>query len=335
MRIGNNPEKENYKLIPENYHRVIIPVYIPNFDGYFKESFQVFKLCLESLLLTIHNKTRITIYNNNCHKDVEDYIKAKYEESIFIDQVFNSKVNMGKINAILSSVKGNLEPLITITDADVLFKNGWQQEVEKLFVSFPEAGMISPVPLNKALSIYNSNNWYFGFFKSKLKYREVIDPNAMYLFDLSLGNKDFVYNSDNYKKYLTIKSNINNDYAVMGCGHFVATLTRHIFDKGSNEPAFVKVSNGVESKFIDSPNENLGFLRLSTPNNLAYHMGNYIEGWMQLEFNKLNNELSETFINIQNLSFKPLKKRQIFIGKLLNKIIKNKSFKNYFLNKFQ
>ena len=61
MRIGNNPEKESPTMVVENYHRIIVPVFIPHFEGYFKEAFDVFKLCIESLLLTVHSKTRITI----------------------------------------------------------------------------------------------------------------------------------------------------------------------------------------------------------------------------------------------------------------------------------
>ena len=189
MRIGINPEKENKEIKDKIYHRVVVPVYIPDFEGYFAGSFEVFKLCLESLLLTVHSQTRITIYNNNCHKDVKTYIDKKYYESEYIDQVFHSKKNVGKINAILASVKGNLEKLITVSDADVFFKNGWQFGVEKLFVNFPEAGMISPVPSSKSMLSYTSNNWFYSLFKGNLSFEKVLDPKAMHRFDLSLGNK--------------------------------------------------------------------------------------------------------------------------------------------------
>ncbi len=64
MRIGLNPNKDTV-IKPSNYiHQVIIPVFIPNEEGYFKDSLKIFKLCIESLLSTIHNKTFITIVNN-------------------------------------------------------------------------------------------------------------------------------------------------------------------------------------------------------------------------------------------------------------------------------
>jgi hypothetical protein len=50
--------------------------------------------------------------------------RRKYSGSAFIDQVCLTQESR-KINAILAAAR-NLEPLITITDADVLFKHNWQ-----------------------------------------------------------------------------------------------------------------------------------------------------------------------------------------------------------------
>lgn len=333
MRIGINPEKENKEIKDKIYHRVVVPVYIPDFEGYFAGSFEVFKLCLESLLLTVHSQTRITIYNNNCHKDVKTYIDKKYYESEYIDQVFHSKKNVGKINAILASVKGNLEKLITVSDADVFFKNGWQFGVEKLFVNFPEAGMISPVPSSKSMLSYTSNNWFYSLFKGNLSFEKVLDPKAMHRFDLSLGNKQRLYKSIHLKKYLVLTNKKNNSQAVMGCGHFVATVHRVVFDKGSSEPAFFKISNGVESKFIDIPNEKLGFLRLATKKNLAFHMGNFTEPWMFEEFRTLKKEISNG-IDSSNLVSKSFNKKTTFIGKIYLRLLKIKAFRNLLFRRF-
>ena len=46
MRIGFNPNSNKIININEASHRVIIPIYIPNNEGYFKDSFNVFKLRL-------------------------------------------------------------------------------------------------------------------------------------------------------------------------------------------------------------------------------------------------------------------------------------------------
>lgn len=332
MRIGINPEKENKTLVIENYHRIIIPVYIPHFEGYFEQSFEVFKLCIESLLKTVHKKTRITIYNNNCHHIVKDFIDQQYEESIYIDQVFHSKENLGKINAILASSKGNLEPLITITDADVLFKQGWQAAVEEVFCHFPEAGMVSPVPSSKALTNQTSSTWFYGFFKGKLEFKPVLDPDAMHKFDLSLGNKELMYKPIHLEKYLVLKNKDNSGEAVVGCGHFVATLKRDVFDKGTNEPAFIKIVGGVEAKFIDEPNDNLGYLRLATKENYAYHMGNKKEQWMDNIVSDLKEEISNG-IDVNEIKDRKMCAFSRGIGVLFLRLVANKKTRLFILKR--
>ena len=327
MRVGSNPEKFNKEISTSVYHRIVIPVFIPNFEGYFKDAFEIFKLNIESLLITVHNKTRITIYNNNSIDEIKDYIDTLYKNNELIDQVFHSKENLGKINAILSSVKGNLEPLITITDADVLFKHDWQKEVESVFLDFPNSGMVSPVPNSKAYNHLASNNWFYGIFgKASIRFENVKDPKAMKRFDDSLGDQVFLYDAIHLEKYLVL--NAFGKKAVMGCGHFVATLRREIFDKGSNSPAFIKINGGVEGEFIDKPNEILGYLRLATLNNYAFHLGNIPEKWMQDEFKilKLRGPNSASINN--NLFYpKPFSRWKLFLGKAIRKILLSRFLK--------
>jgi hypothetical protein len=333
MRIGNNPEKDNNILNLQSYHRVIVPVYIPNFDGYFKDSFQIFKFNIESLLATIHHKTRITIYNNNCVDEVKDYIDQLYNEHVQIDQVFHSKENLGKINAILASVKGNLEPLITITDSDVLFKHDWQKEVEQVFIDFPTAGMVSPVPGSKAIKNFTANNWYSAILGNiALRFEPVREPIAMKMFDNSLGNHVALYKPIHLENYLVLNS--NGKKAVMGCGHFVVTMRREVFDKGSDSPAFIKIVGGVENKFIDSPNEHLGFLRLATLGNYAFHLGNIKEDWMQKEFNTLQNR-TPNFASENKLlfNFKTLASWKVQVGKLIKKFFLSNYIRNTYFKR--
>lgn len=324
MRKGTNPEKSKTTIEIEHYHRVIVPVYIPHFNGYFEQLLDIFQLCLESLLLTSHAKTRITIYNNNSHPDVKNYIDSMYQKNEMIDQVFHSKENLGKINAYLTATKGNIEPLITITDADVLFKNGWQEAVESLFIGFPEAGMISPVPLSNTPWTFTANNWFYALFKGKLKFEKVLDPEAMSRFYVSLDNDKPLYNKTHLEKYLVLKNKKSS--AVMGCGHFVATLKREVIDLGTNKPSFHKIDSNIENLYIDAPNEALGFLRLATKNNYAYHMGNQTEPWMYEEFKSIK---KNTFagVNIKQIGNTKIGKFGNLIGRVIIKLLRVKIIK--------
>jgi hypothetical protein len=332
MRIGTNPVKDNNSVTVENYHRVVIPVYIPNFEGYFAEAFDIFKMCLDSVLLTVHSKTRITIYNNNCHPLVKEYIDAQYRAHPAIDQVFHSKENLGKINAILSAVKGNLEPLITITDADVLFKKDWQVEVEKLFMAFPEAGTIAPVPASKTYRSHTQNVWGKYFLTGKMQFEDVQDPDGLIKFDRSLGNTKALYSAINIKKYLTVQAQ-NGTKACVGCGHFVATLRREVFDKGTSSPAFIKIQGGVEAVFIDKPNDELGFLRIATSGNYAFHMGNTKEPWMYEEFALLSHySPAEALLEGQLPKAKGVSIFEYYLGKVLGYLLAKEYFNKLFLS---
>ena len=222
--------------------------------------------------------------------------------------------------------------MVTIADSDVFFKQNWQHEVEEIFNNFNYAGMVSPVPSSKAFNSFTNANWFYGVFKGKLKFEKVKNPKEMKMFENSLMLNYTLYDKIHLDKYLTIQSKKNK--AVMGCGHFVATIRREVFDLGSDQPAFQKIQGNVENNFIDKPNEDLGFLRLATLNNYAFHMGNVVEDWMSEEFNLLKgNTIASTF-NV-NKEYKRLNKFQIFIGKfigvLLNKRqIKRVVFKNIF-----
>ena len=48
MRKGVNPEKDKTEKNLVKFHRIIIPVYIPNLtEEYYTESLQVFESCIE------------------------------------------------------------------------------------------------------------------------------------------------------------------------------------------------------------------------------------------------------------------------------------------------
>mgnify|MGYP005989816577 CR=1 FL=1 len=289
MRIGFNPNKDKIKEVDEYFHQVIIPVYIPNKHGYFKDSFQILVHSLESLFKTSHTKTFFTIVNNGSCKEVVDYL-----QKLFIDNKINELIhttNIGKLNAILKGINGHKFKLITISDADVLFLNNWQEETYKIFDNFPKAGLVSPVPSSKVLKHYTHNIILENFFSKKLKFTKVLNPEALVHFAKSIGNVKF-YNSIHLKKNLTIQK--NNIKAVVGAGHFVATYRGTVFKSIKYSYSNYNLGGNSETEFLDKPISDSGLWRLSTEDNYCYHMGNCKEKWMEVEMLKLK-KIKEDF----------------------------------------
>lgn len=99
MRIGDNPQRNKKVNLGDYFHQVIVPVYIPNLEDYYKESFEVFKLCIESLIKTCHSKTYISVISNGSCTEVNDYIIKLYNQKKIQD--FTITQSIGKLNSIL------------------------------------------------------------------------------------------------------------------------------------------------------------------------------------------------------------------------------------------
>ncbi|MCH9661015.1 MAG: hypothetical protein K0U54_08890, partial [Bacteroidetes bacterium] len=72
--------------------------------------------------------------------------------------------------------------------------------------------------------------------------------------------------------------------AVVGCGHFVATLRREVFVKAPNIQSNMAYASSADRDYIDIPNDQAGGWRLATPQSFAYHIGNTPEAWMETIF---------------------------------------------------
>lgn len=276
MREGFNPNKDKL-LKPLDYnHQIIIPVYIPNFEGYFKDSFEILKLSLKSLFKTTHKKTYITIVNSGSHSDVRNYLDQLLEAN-YIHELMHT-VNIGKLNAILKGLTGNRFSLVTITDADVLFLNNWQKATYQVFETFPKVGFVSPCPSSRMLKNHSYNLLIGKMFSSKLKFTDVKNREAMRKFAHSVGN-DSLYNKYHLEKYLTLEKNYIN--AVVGGGHFVGTYLSNIFDDLPYLYSEYSLGGTSENLLLDEPIVKQGYWRVSTEDNYVYHLGNVFEGWMR------------------------------------------------------
>ena len=275
MRVGFNPNKDK-QLDKSSYnHQVIVPVYIPNQEGYFADSFQILQFCLESLFKTSHAKTYFTIVNNGCSPAVVNYLNHLHKEGKIQEVIHTSAI--GKLNAVLKGLTGHQFDLITIADADVLFLNNWQKATYEVFETFPKAGVVCTTPSSKSFNNKTFNIFFENLFSQKLRFTLVKNPKALQHFATSIGNPAF-YNTTHLKKYLTISN--KQIRAVVGAGHFVATYRSEVFsDLGITASPF-SLGGDSEAHLLDLPVIAKGYWRLSTADNYTYHLGNKAEHWM-------------------------------------------------------
>lgn len=325
MRIGYNPNKDKLLSKSDFNHQVIIPIYIPNQEGYFKDSFQILKLCLESLFKTSHSKTYFTAVNNGSCLEIRNYLNQLLLENKIHEVIHTSAI--GKLNAILKGLSGNQFELITITDADVLFLNHWQKASYEVFNNFPKAGAICAAPSSKVLKQSTANLLVANMFSAKLKFTEVLNPKAMQMFAESIGSPKF-YTKTHLQKYLTISN--KNIKAVVGAGHFMTTYRGEAFNQLKSRFSAFALGGTSETILLDKPINDLGYWRLSTADNYIYHLGNVMENWMLPEFEsiKKNNTLQE---NVKLQDAKKNSKISIFTNKIIFSILSRKPIWKWFL----
>jgi len=324
MRVGNNPQKNKKRIKTAYIHQVIIPVYIPNEEDYFKDGLKILNYCLQSLLKTVHSKTFITVVNNGSCLQVTEYLNTLFAENK-IQELIHTE-NIGKLNAILKGLAGNNIELVTIADADVLFLNNWQNETLKVFNSFPKAGVVGLVPQFKLFESNCGTILFDNLLSKNMHFSEVNNSKALIQFYESIG-WDKNYNKNYLKQQLTISN--SNCTAIVGSGHFVATYKKELF---SEIVTYIGYKMGADSlNYLDKSPLYKGLWRLTTNNNFAYHMGNVIEPWIKDELEKLNNKSNSISLLINKNPHYKISKLHFFIkNKLFARLFSNKSFRKLF-----
>ena len=315
MRIGFNPHKDMPNEGSSYNHQVVLPVYIPNQEGYFKDSFRILQLCVESILKTVHLKTFITIVNNGSCSEVRDYLDELFANKK-IHEVIHTD-NIGKLNAILKGLSGNNIELVTIADSDVMFLENWQKETVTVFNNFPKAGVVGVVPQYRNFGHFCGNLLVENFFSKKLTFSPVKNLTALKKFYISIGWGEYV---ENECLDVTLTLENNSQKAVVGSGHFVATYKKEIFKE---IVTYIGYKLGGDSEtYLDEIILKFSLWRLTTYDNYAYHMGNVHEKWMDETLHSFEKQN----ISITSLTNKRNIKRESKIGFFIKNVLFIKFF---------
>ena len=329
MRQGDNISKDVLLKLTPCMHRVIIPLYIPEETEYYKDSFDVFSMCLESLHKTSYTKLKISVVSNGCSAGINSKLLELQQQGL-IDELIIEREAIGKINSLLKVLRTVEEPFITITDGDVLFLNGWEDKVFEVFEAFPKAGMVSPVPVFRTHFRLTSNIWVRYLFNKRLYFREVNNQNALTKFANSICWSRL---DEKWKDTILTLQGKQDVTAVVGCSHFVGTYKRDIFKYLPKVNSNYKLGGNSEFLYTDKPVIDAGGYRLATYDNYAYHMGNTIESWMLETYNAL--DIIEHKMPLKNNNDFLLKDNLIMklARFLFEKLLYFKPFKRYLLKK--
>ena len=301
MRKGVNPEKNKTDFNKRYFHRIIIPVYIPDSKSeFYRNSIDVFEVALTSLLNSINPiTTAVTVIDNSSKEEVKFILKENIKK---VDKVVNYNSNKGKVYAVISELRAAYEPFVTVADADVLFLEGWENAVFSLFKEFPKAGVVAPLPCSGLAFSHNTSLFFDNYLIGKIKYGSVVKEEDSQLYIEGLGNSAILDRNNRnfhwYEKQYYLGKEVK---AVVGAGHFVATYRAAIF-KGETSFPEIKFKNGYEDQFIDVLADKKGYYRLSTTETFAYHIGNNLDKNVEILSKRKGEKLKLKLKLINNLT---------------------------------
>lgn len=273
-----NPQKQSKKIKLRCQHRLIIVVFIPSLEGYYKDVLEVFKLCLESAITTTNSNCAITVVNNASCKEVSQFLETKLE-SKSIDTIIHHEENIGKIDALIGAARASREPIITISDVDILFSQGWQNETETIFAKIKNVGSVNPIPCSRFLN-YETSSVLYRVLLGQLKFKYQPIPENHDAHNKYLASFNWELETDKNILWPVVES--KDVKAVVGSGHQILSMRRELFfTTVPMEPSLTLVGNNSEYLYCDQPINYAGGMRLATYNNFAYHMGNTVEEWMR------------------------------------------------------
>ena len=275
MRSGFNPNKD--QLVPPSkyLHQVVVPVHIPHQTDYFKESLSILQFCLDSLTATVQPFTLITVVNNGSCEAVVQELNRRHHEGTIHEIIHTTAI--GKVNALLKGLVGHQTPLVTLTDADVLFQPGWQEETIDLFEKVERIGAVGLIPQMNLFRVDGFSLVWEHLFSSRLRFTKISDVKAAERFYDSIGWKRN-YNPNHLIYNLQYTENGKSMW--VGSGHVVTTFRRDVFCELKQSVSYKL--GGDSERYMDLMPYYFHYHRVTTSSNYAYHMGNVCEPWMEV-----------------------------------------------------
>lgn len=148
-RIGINPARGKLSAYQPARVSICVLTYIPDESGYFEHRLQVIKLVFASLRAHTTLPFDLLVFDNGSCPALVEYLQTLQDKGE-IDYLLLSRENIGKIGALRLLFQAAPGEVIAYCDDDILFYPGWLEAHLQILDHFPNAGMVSGVPVRNA-----------------------------------------------------------------------------------------------------------------------------------------------------------------------------------------
>jgi Glycosyl transferase family 2 len=275
MRVGQNPAKSVESVAKPARVTVAIVNYIPFLGGYYAQSLDVLKTCLESLWQNTDQPYDLLVFDNASCPEVRTYLSEVAAQGR-IQFLLLSDKNIGKGGAWNIIFGGAPGEVIAYADSDIYFFPGWLSAELNVLESFPDVGMVTGIPMWSPEEFSTSTiQWAESHPEACLERGQFLPWEDYWRHLRSLG-----YDEESSRGYyasheFTRLTYLGNKYFV-GAGHFQFLAPRKALLSALPIPSERPMG---QVRSLDIALNANGYLRLSTTEWWVQHMGNTLQGW--------------------------------------------------------
>jgi len=270
MRVGQNPAKQITTVAQPADVTVTVVNFIPFIGGFYEQSAEVLKYCLQSIWENTDQPFDLMVFDNHSCRQVQELLLDLYEQEK-IQYLVLSERNIGKIGAwnfMFGAAQGKY---IAFTDNDIYFQKGWLSSSMELFEAFPNVGMVTGRPL-RTPEVFSSSTLEWGRKQPDgvLEEGKFIDWDTLWEHAISTGveykKAQNIFNSG--KDY---RLTYNGKQAYIGAAHFQFMARKDVLQKIIPLPSKEPMRG---ERILDIMINKFGFLRMTTNESYVRHIGN-------------------------------------------------------------
>lgn len=270
MRIGQNPAKSAREVARPEKVTVAVLNYIPMLSGFYAETLDVLKVCLNSLYENTVTPHDLLVFDNGSCREVQQYLLEEHLAGR-IQFLILSEKNLGKGGAwdvIFTAAPGEV---IAYTDSDALFSKGWLESSLEILTTFPNVGMVTSRPFRtREELITRTLEWARAEPEASLAEGQLLPWPTFLEFNLSLGAEEAEIR-EKYETTRDFRITYHGVTAQVGASHWQFVAKKEVLLQFV--PFQMDRPMGQVLR-LDEAMNNAGYLRLMTAEPYAMNMSN-------------------------------------------------------------
>lgn len=272
MRVGVNPAKAMTKAAKPADLTVVMITYIPHLHGYYRESLDIFRICLESLWAnTPERPFDVLVFDNASGPEARAFLLEAHRQGR-IQYLLLSDRNLGVVGAWNIAFQAAPGSIIAYADGDVYFHPGWLEASLNLLETFPKVGMVTARPFPNAADRWTATRaWAEADPEAQTAWGRFIDWETYAAFERSIGRPEADIRRD-YETLQLFKITYRGQEAIAGAGHWQFVAFKRVLSEVLPLP--YERPMGADVTHLDHALNARGYLRLMTPRAYVDHLGN-------------------------------------------------------------